>query len=246
MLDTTPLDPTVSTLSDSTAPLVGGLDPTVGAVSDATAPVLGTTLDPPPGPVADVAAAMDAGGHSMTPGEVDGDSSGIAAVLSAINPFDGGSLGSLQLLGTGYITWKIALFSAVLASLVRAYGNATSSFSLRLVAFTNVQLVRCGVVSPIVRLATAPLTAVSSALPAFSNALPARPTTSIRAAFTSPVALVVRRLQRPFPGLANSALSPGLGGDGTLMMRIGKVLGMLYAGFLAIWLWATRVRWNGR
>jgi hypothetical protein len=46
--------------------------------------------------------------------------------------------------------------------------------------------------------------------------------------------------------LPSAALSRGLGGDGALMMRIAKLLAVVYAGFLIIWFWATRVRWNGR
>jgi hypothetical protein len=46
--------------------------------------------------------------------------------------------------------------------------------------------------------------------------------------------------------LPSAALTHGLGGDGALMMRIAKLLAVVYAGFLIVWFWATRVRWNGR
>jgi hypothetical protein len=28
------------------------------------------------------------------------------------------------------------------------------------------------------------------------------------------------------------------------MIRIGKLLGLTYVGFLAVWFWATRRRWH--
>ena len=46
--------------------------------------------------------------------------------------------------------------------------------------------------------------------------------------------------------LPSASLGGGLAGDGPLMMRIAKLLALVYAGFLIIWFWATRVRWNGR
>jgi ElaB/YqjD/DUF883 family membrane-anchored ribosome-binding protein len=34
-------------------------------------------------------------------------------------------------------------------------------------------------------------------------------------------------------------------GDGRLLMQVGVALGTLYAAFLTVWFWATRLRWNG-
>ena len=158
---------------------------------------------------------------------------------------DGGSIPIAQILGTGYVTWKLALFTMILASMTRWYGNATGCFSsARLMTFTNFQLIRCGFVSPVVRMATAPVAAVSQAFGAGgtgAGAPPLRPR--------------VRRLQgdvfaiRGFRRLLDSpkaAVAHAFGGDGALMMRIGKLLLLVYGAFLAVWFWATRVRWNGR
>jgi hypothetical protein len=46
--------------------------------------------------------------------------------------------------------------------------------------------------------------------------------------------------------LPDSALRRGLDSDGTMIMRLAKLLALIYAAFLTIWFWATRVRWNGR
>jgi hypothetical protein len=56
--------------------------------------------------------------------------------------------------------------------------------------------------------------------------------------------IVANILPRHLPSAA--ALGHGLDGDAALIMRIAKVLALVYAGFLIIWFWATRVRWNGR
>ena len=46
--------------------------------------------------------------------------------------------------------------------------------------------------------------------------------------------------------LPRATVTHGLQGDGAVMMKIAKLLLLVYAGFLMIWFWATRVRWNGR
>jgi hypothetical protein len=46
--------------------------------------------------------------------------------------------------------------------------------------------------------------------------------------------------------LPDSALRRGLDSDGAMLMRLAKLLALIYAAFLAIWFWATRVRWNSR
>jgi hypothetical protein len=50
-------------------------------------------------------------------------------------------------------------------------------------------------------------------------------------------------LPRPLPG---AALDGSLDRNGALTMRIAKILAVVYAAFLIVWFWATRVRWNGR
>jgi hypothetical protein len=46
--------------------------------------------------------------------------------------------------------------------------------------------------------------------------------------------------------LPSVGVGRGLSGDSGLIMRIAKLLAVVYAGFLIVWFWATRVRWNGR
>jgi hypothetical protein len=241
------LDATLGSVPDAAAPVVGGLDPALGPIPDAAAPLVGG-LDPTTSALSDatgpVVAGLEptvSGDHSLPPGDVGSDTpGGIVAFLSQLNPFHDGSISITDILGTGYMTWKLALFTAVLASLTRSCGNATSWLNVRFVTFTNVQLIRCSLVSPIVRMATAPVAALSSGVSA------AGPAPSVRIAVRRPAAFVMRRLHRPLPELPISALKRGLGKGGALIMQIGKLLGLVYAAFLAIWFWATRLRWNGR
>jgi hypothetical protein len=144
-----------------------------------------------------------------------------------------------EILGTSYVTWKLAIFAAVLASITRVYANATGCLnSVQLVTFTNVQLIRCGIVSPIMRLTTASAGAVSDAISA-SGTASARIRTSKQ--FES-----VAQSLRNVADVPTTVVKRALDGDGALMMRLAKLLGLVYAGFLAVWFWATRLRWNGR
>ena len=88
------------------------------------------------------------------------------------------------------------------------------------------------------RMASASGTAVSQVMGAAST-LPAR----------APVERVRVGAVRGLRGLVTApkaVVERTLGGDGTLMMRIGKLLGVLYAAFLTVWFWATRLRWTGK
>jgi hypothetical protein len=160
-------------------------------------------------------------------------------VPDAVGATDDGGISITQILGTGYVAWKLAIFAALLASVSRWSANATGCLSsVRLVTFTNVQLIRCGLASPIMRMASASATAVSQVVGT------AGATPSVRARVGG-VRGVIRTLRDVVSG-PKAAVARTLGGDGALMMRIGKLLGLLYAGFLAVWFWATRLRWNGR
>jgi hypothetical protein len=61
--------------------------------------------------------------------------------------------------------------------------------------------------------------------------------------FADGSAFVAKTLATDVP---RAALTHGLHGDGALAMKIAKLLLLVYAGFLMLWFWATRVRWNGR
>jgi hypothetical protein len=106
------------------------------------------------------------------------------------------------------------------------------------VTFTNVQLIRCGIVSPIMRLATASAGAVSDAMSASGTA-------STRIRTTKQFEAVAHNLRR-VADVPTTVVKRALDGDGALMMRLAKLIGLVYAGFLAVWFWATRLRWNGR
>jgi hypothetical protein len=64
-----------------------------------------------------------------------------------------------------------------------------------------------------------------------------RPVTPIAERVTDPIREGFERVRRAPGEYAN--------GDGRLLMQVGVVLGTIYAAFLTIWFWATRVRWNG-
>ena len=158
-----------------------------------------------------------------------------------ISATDDGSVSITQILGTGYVSWKLAIFGIMLASVTRWYANATGCFaSVRLATFTNVQLIRCGVISPIVRMASASAAAVSQAV-AVTGATP------VRVAVPRPrFGAIAGRIFDTLVGPPKAAVARSLGNDGGLMMRIGKLLALLYAAFLTVWFWATRLRWNGK
>ena len=69
--------------------------------------------------------------------------------------------------------------------------------------------------------------------------------TAVKAAhaFATGSAVVAKTLATDLP---RAALAHGLEGDGAVMMKIAKVLLLVYAGFLMIWFWATRFRWSRR
>jgi hypothetical protein len=157
---------------------------------------------------------------------------------STVETSDPGNL-LTQILGTSYMTWKLAIFAAVLASISRACNNATGCLSsVQLVKFTNVQLIRCGIVSPIMRLATASAGAVS-------NVLPASGTASARIPVKVRLEAAGRDL-RHVADVPRAVAKRALANDGALMMLLAKLLGFVYAAFLGVWFWATRIRWNGR
>jgi hypothetical protein len=191
-----------------------------------------------PGAVAtaphDVAAALPPPDSSFGDGAIGAATSQPDAIANS-----GGGIDVTQILGTGYTAWKLAIFAALLTSLTRWYGNATGCFnSARLVTFTNVQLIRCGIVSPIIRMASASAATFTQGVGAAA--------TSTR----SPVGAQVRRATRTLRHLVSvpkHAVERSLGGgDDGLMIRIGKILGLLYGGFLTVWFWATRLRWNAK
>jgi hypothetical protein len=173
------------------------------------------------------------------PVDVGGDSPAFfAPPAGTVETFDPGTT-LTEILGTGYVTWKLAIFAAVLASITRVYANATGCLnSVQLVTFSNVQLIRCGIVSPIMRLATASTAAVSDAMSASGTA-------SSRIRTNRQFEAVAHNLRR-VADVQSTVVKRALDGDGALMMRLAKLLGLVYAGFLAFWLWATRLRWNGR
>jgi hypothetical protein len=177
--------------------------------------------------------------HWQPPVDVGGDSPAFfAPPAGTVETFDPGTT-LTEILGTSYMTWKLAIFAAVLASITRVYANASGCLnSVQLVTFTNVQLIRCGIVSPIMRLATASAGAVS-------DAMSARGTASARIRTNKQFESVAQNL-RSVADVPTTVVKRALDGDGTLMMRLAKLLGLVYAGFLAVWLWATRLRWNGR
>jgi hypothetical protein len=183
---------------------------------------------------------------ALPPPEADLGHSGVVAtgpdpytpVPDAVSTADDGGISVTQILGTGYVAWKLAIFAALLASVSRWSANATGCLSsVRLVTFTNVQLIRCGLASPIMRMASASAAAVSQVVGS-AGATPVR-------ARVGGVRGVIRTLRDVISG-PKAAVQRSLGGDGALMMRIGKLLGLLYAGFLTVWFWATRLRWNGK
>jgi hypothetical protein len=210
----------------------------LGVVPDASSPFADTVAQAG-SPLPDAAVAVGSVHQPLTPGAFEGDApAGIGGVLKALNPFDGASVTAI--LATSYMAWKVALVAVVLASLSRLYGNAAGCVStVRLVLFTNVQLIRCGAVSSVssmARLATATLTTFANAVP--TPTLPPAPT--IRRA-SEPGAAAARGFPRP-----GSRPLHGLSSDGAVMTRIAELLALVYGALVAIWLWRTRMRWNGR
>jgi hypothetical protein len=69
--------------------------------------------------------------------------------------------------------------------------------------------------------------------------------TAVKAAksFVDGSALVAKTIAADLP---RATVTHSLEGDGAMMMKIAKLLLLIYAGFLMVWFWATRVRWNGR
>jgi hypothetical protein len=57
--------------------------------------------------------------------------------------------------------------------------------------------------------------------------------------------LVVDPVRDGFERVVRGALAAPDDGDRQLLERIGIVLGTIYLGFLTLWFWATRLRWNG-
>jgi hypothetical protein len=171
------------------------------------------------------------------PVDVGGDSPGFFAPPGGTieTPDPGTTL--TEVLGTSYMTWKFALFAAALASIGRLSANATGCFnSVQLVTFTNVQLIRCGIVSPIMRLATASAGAVSEVMSGSG-------TGSARIRTTKQIEAVGHNL-RIMADVPRTVVKRALDSDGALMMRLAKLLGLVYAGFLAVWFWGTRLRWR--
>jgi hypothetical protein len=154
---------------------------------------------------------------------------------------DEGSISIMQILGTGYVTWKLAIISVILASLTRWSGNVTGCFTnVRLLAFTNVQLIRCGFVSPVARMATASVAAVTQAVGVGGGG-----------AGTAPM----RLRHRPTQGVLGIAFPYGtlltmpkavvrqtFGGDNNPLPQMWKLLALVYGAFLAVWFWAARLR----
>jgi hypothetical protein len=262
------LDQPLADVTGAALPVTGVLDQPLVDVAAATGPVTGV-LDQPlvdvTGAVAPVTGAFDQpfaaleypdvgafGGHEaslavppLDPGDLAG---GTTAPMPPADLFatDGGGISLPQLLGTGYVTWKLAVLGVALASLTHWYGNATGCFrSVRLVAFTNVELIRCGFVSPIVRMTTSSVVAAGQALGLGGTGAGVSPVQAIgigHARSTHPIATGSTRTRVA----VQRAVRHTLDGESGLMMRIGKLLALAYAGFLAVWVWATRVRWNGK
>jgi hypothetical protein len=264
----------------ATVPVAGSLDQPLGDVTAATASAdatgtastgfatdLGgmtgaTAAGDSPGAVAFPHPEVDAvGTHDaaalavpeapLPPGDVAGDGTAFSTPPpETFASTDSGGISLTQVLGTGYVTWKLALFTFVLASLTRWYGNATGCFgSARLMAFTNVQLIRCGFVSPVVRMASASVAAVGQTIGIGAAGTGAgTPTLRPRLGRVHAVRAVAVRSFRRLLATPKAAVRHTFGGDGdgALMMRIGKLLALAYVGFLAVWVWATRVRWNGK
>ena len=116
-------------------------------------------------------------------------------------------------------------------------------------AFTNVQLIRCGFVSPVVRMASASVAAVGQTIGIGGAGTGAgTPTLRPRLGRVHAVRALAIRSFRRLLATPKAAVRHTFGGDGdgALMMRIGKLLALAYVGFLAVWVWATRVRWNGK
>jgi hypothetical protein len=223
-----PLEPTPS-LADVPAILPGSPDQLVGEGSTGAASAAGAV---------DLPDATAGAADSWQPAvDVGGDSPGFFAPPDGTveTPYPGTTL--TEILGTSYMTWKLALFAAAFASIGRVYANATGCLnSVQLVTFTNVQLIRCGIVSPIMRLATASTGAVSEVMTGAGSA---------RIRTTKQVESVGHNLRR-VADVPSTVVKRALDNDGALMMRLAKLLGLVYAGFLAIWFWATRLRWHGR
>ena len=207
-----------------------------------TAPLIDPAAHPPT-IVGDVASA---GSQTVSQGTDPADAGWIASMVHALSPIQNGSLSVTHLLATGCAAWRMAVFAAIAAGLTRWYGGPSGLFtSVRLVTFTNVRLIRCSLDPRGVRMATAhaahPFATRAPSGGGSSPTTRTRPRDALRG-----VLGIVRLLQRPLHDFSATPPGVSLGGDGTLMLRIGELLAATYAGFLAIWFWATRVRWNGR
>jgi hypothetical protein len=208
---------------------------------NATAPVL--TVHPPvvlgvPSPTG------DSGYQAMTSGANSTDGGWIASMLHALNPFQAGSVSVTHLMATSSLALRLALFATIAGAIARWNGGVAGCFnSVRLVAFTHVRLIKCGFEPHISRLVTA-----RAAHPLTMAGRGSRTGSADRAVPRSARSIgITRWLRRPEPNFSAIGPEAGLGGGGgSLIVRIGKLLAAVYAGFLAIWFWATRLRWNGR
>jgi hypothetical protein len=242
------VDESLADVPRATGLLAGGVDQSFGDVTAATGP-LGAAVAFPTGdsPAAvafhypeagtvgaqDVALSVPPGEPPLTPSDV-ADTSGVyAPTPDTLGSADGGSISIMQMLGTGYVTWKLAILSVVLASLTRWSGNVTGCFtSVRMLAFTNVQLIRCGFVSPVTRMAAASVAAVTHAVGVGGGG-----------AHTA----AVRLRHSPFGGLFTMPKVVArltFAGDRNWLPEMWKILALVYGVFLAVWFWAGRIRRN--
>jgi hypothetical protein len=128
--------------------------------------------------------------------------------------------------------------AASLGAVVIARGACSPSAP---VMFTNVRLLPCIASSTIERTAVATIDAVSKL--GSSGGASIRSAPRVAGAIIDPFRDGFDRAVR---GSVLADEDTESLRDGRLLAQIGIVLGTIYAAFLTVWFWATRVRWSAR
>jgi hypothetical protein len=264
---TTPVAPTVDTVTEATAPVAVAVSGTV----DAATSTVDTTTQ----------AAPVAASAADTVVSLGGDTTAIAApVLGApiaelpvhtipgVQPVD--AMGGLpetdtwttqatgpspvfdagDLLNIDPAEQRILIAAGIIAVTGVVFGPAgvdgfrEACATNARVMFTNVRLLPCYAEETVRRYAAAATEAVTRPVGRSSTAAA---TTTSSPSMSSIAGEAFEQIKKGFERATGS--TPSNGGaaeDGRVLMQLGVVLGLVYAAFLTLWFWATRLRWRPR
>jgi hypothetical protein len=117
-------------------------------------------------------------------------------------------------------------------------GGASPATSI---AFTNVRLIPCMASETVQRIVPS---IAGGAGGSASETRPPRARTTVHQLGAGAIDVVREGFDR---SVGRVAVEDGEGlRDSRLLAQLGIVLGLIYLGFLTVWFWATRLRWNPR